>query len=149
MRLVGSARPELTSATAGVIEVPDRDRWSYTVTTGDATSLPRQSGSTRQQPFRLGPDLDQVLHCNDTEVDPRIDRTASRRVKARSMIAVAASARRRGRRVASSLPSRSRRLPPGGRRDAQLLTSRFAAQMRMPPCSGERRRAGRMALPAC
>jgi diguanylate cyclase (GGDEF)-like protein len=88
MRLVVERAQELTRARAGVIEVPDRDEMVYTVTTGDATPylgirLPRNSSLSG-----LALDLDQVLHCNDTEVDPRIDRGASRRVKARSMIAV-------------------------------------------------------------
>jgi diguanylate cyclase (GGDEF)-like protein len=88
MRLVAQRAQELTSASAGVIEVPDRDEMVYTVTTGDATPylgirLDRDSSLSG-----LALDLDQVLHCNDTEVDPRIERSASRRVNARSMIAV-------------------------------------------------------------
>ncbi len=88
MRLVARRAQDLTGARAGVIEVPDREEMVYTVTTGDATPylgirLDRDSSLSG-----LALDLDQVLHCNDTEVDPRIDRTASRRVKARSMIAV-------------------------------------------------------------
>jgi len=88
MQLVAQRAQELTGASAGVIEVPDRDEMVYTVTTGDATPylgirLDRDSSLSG-----LALDLDQVLHCNDTEVDPRIDRAASRRVNARSMIAV-------------------------------------------------------------
>jgi diguanylate cyclase (GGDEF)-like protein len=88
MRLVAQRAQELTNASAGVIEVPDRDEMVYTVTTGDATPylgirLDRDSSLSGR-----ALDLDQVLHCNDTEVDPRIDRAASRRVNARSMIAV-------------------------------------------------------------
>jgi diguanylate cyclase (GGDEF)-like protein len=88
MRLVAQRAQELTGASAGVIEVPDREEMVYTVTTGDATPylgirLDRDSSLSG-----LALDLDQVLHCNDTEVDPRIDRAASRRVNARSMIAV-------------------------------------------------------------
>jgi diguanylate cyclase (GGDEF)-like protein len=88
MRLVAQRAQELTGASAGVIEVPDRDEMVYTVTTGDATPylgirLDRDSSLSG-----LALDLDKVLHCNDTEVDPRIDRAASRRVNARSMIAV-------------------------------------------------------------
>jgi diguanylate cyclase (GGDEF)-like protein len=88
MRLVAQRAQELTGASAGVIEVPDRDEMVYTVTTGDATPylgirLDRDSSLSG-----LALDLDRVLHCNDTEVDPRIDRAASRRVNARSMIAV-------------------------------------------------------------
>lgn len=88
MRVVAQRAQELTGASAGVIEVPDRDEMVYTVTTGDATPylgirLDRDSSLSG-----LALDLDQVLHCNDTEVDPRIDRATSRRVNARSMIAV-------------------------------------------------------------
>jgi diguanylate cyclase len=88
MRLVAQRAQELTHASAGVIEVPDRDEMVYTVTTGDATPylgirLDRDSSLSG-----LALDTNQVLHCNDTEVDPRIERAASRRVKARSMIAV-------------------------------------------------------------
>ncbi len=88
MRLVAHRAQELTGASAGVIEVPDRDQMVYTVTTGDATPylgirLDRDSSLSG-----MALDLDQVLHCNDTEVDPRMDRAASRRVNARSMIAV-------------------------------------------------------------
>jgi diguanylate cyclase (GGDEF)-like protein len=88
MQLVAQRAQELTGARAGVIEVPDRSEMVYTVTTGDATPylgirLDRDSSLSG-----MALDLDQVLHCNDTEVDPRIERTASRRVKARSMIAV-------------------------------------------------------------
>ena len=88
MHLVARRAQELTGASAGVIEVPDRDEMVYTVTTGDATPylgirLDRESSLSG-----LALDLDQVLHCHDTEVDPRIDRAASRRVNARSMIAV-------------------------------------------------------------
>jgi diguanylate cyclase (GGDEF)-like protein len=88
MQLVAQRAQELTGASAGVIEVPDRNEMVYTVTTGDATPylgirLDRDSSLSG-----LALDLDQVLHCNDTEVDPRIDRAASRRVNARSMIAV-------------------------------------------------------------
>jgi len=88
MRLVAQRAQELTGARAGVLEVPDEHEMVYTVTTGDATPylgirLDRDSSLSG-----LALDLDQVLHCHDTELDPRIDRAASRRVKARSMIAV-------------------------------------------------------------
>jgi diguanylate cyclase (GGDEF)-like protein len=88
MRLVAQRAMELTNASAGVIEVPDREEMVYAVTTGDATPylgirLDRDSSLSDR-----ALELDQVLHCSDTEVDPRIDRAASRRVNARSMIAV-------------------------------------------------------------
>jgi diguanylate cyclase (GGDEF)-like protein len=88
MWLVAQRAQDLTGASAVVIEVPDRDEMVYAVTTGDATPylgirLDRD-GSLSGRAL----DLDQVVHCSDTEVDPRMDRTASRRVNARSMIAV-------------------------------------------------------------
>ena len=72
MQLVAQRAQELTGARAGVIEVPDRSEMVYTVTTGDATPylgirLDRDSSLSG-----LALDLDQVLHCNDTEVDPRL-----------------------------------------------------------------------------
>jgi diguanylate cyclase (GGDEF)-like protein len=88
MQLVAERAQELTGASAGVIEVPDRDEMVYTVTTGDATPYLGIRMDRDSSLSGLALDLDQVLHCNDTEVDPRIDRAASRRVKARSMIAV-------------------------------------------------------------
>ena len=88
MQLVTERAQELTGARAGVIEVPDGDEMVYTVTTGDATPYLGIRLSRDSSLSGLALDLDQVLHCNDTEVDPRIERTASRRVNARSMIAV-------------------------------------------------------------
>jgi diguanylate cyclase (GGDEF)-like protein len=88
MELVAQRAQELTSARAGVIEVPDDDEMVYTVTTGDATPYLGIRLNRDSSLSGLALDLDQVLHCHDTEVDPRIDRAASRRVNARSMIAV-------------------------------------------------------------
>jgi diguanylate cyclase len=88
MQLVAQRAQELTGASAGVIEVPDHNEMVYTVTTGDATPYLGIRMDRDSSLSGLALDLDQVLHCDDTEVDPRIDRAASRRVKARSMIAV-------------------------------------------------------------
>jgi diguanylate cyclase (GGDEF)-like protein len=88
MRLVVNRAQELTGARAGVIEVPEGDEMVYTVTTGDATPYLGIRLNRDSSLSGLALDVDQVLHCNDTELDPRIDRAASRRVKARSMIAV-------------------------------------------------------------
>jgi diguanylate cyclase (GGDEF)-like protein len=88
MRLVAQRAQELTGASAGVIEVPDDDEMVYTVTTGDATPYLGIRMDRDSSLSGMALDLDQVLHCHDTEVDPRIDRAASRRVNARSMIAV-------------------------------------------------------------
>jgi diguanylate cyclase (GGDEF)-like protein len=88
MRLVARRAQELTGARAGVIEVPDGNEMVYTVTTGDATPYLGIRLERNSSLSGMALDLNQVLHCDDTEVDPRIDRAASRRVKARSMIAV-------------------------------------------------------------
>ena len=128
-RLVTQRAQELTGASAGVIEVPDGDEMVYAVTTGDATPylgirLDRDSSLSG-----MALDLDQVLHCNDTEVDPRIERAASRRVKARSMIAV--PLRHDGEavgvlKVYSSAPNA---FGPEHVETLQLLTESISAQM--------------------
>jgi diguanylate cyclase (GGDEF)-like protein len=129
MRPVAQRAQELIGASAGVIEVPDQEEMVYTVTTGDATPylgirLDRDSSLSG-----MALDLDQVLHCDDTEVDPRIDRAASRRVKARSMIAV--PLRHDGNavgvlKVYSSAPNA---FGPEDVETLQLLTESISAQM--------------------
>ena len=129
MQLVVERAQELTGARAGVIEVPDSGQMVYTVTTGDATPylgirLDRDSSLSG-----LALDVNQVLHCNDTEVDPRIDRAASRRVNARSMIAV--PLRHDGEafgvlKVYSSTPNA---FGPEQVETLQLLTESISAQM--------------------
>ena len=128
-RLVTQRAQELTGARAGVIEVPDGNEMVYAVTTGDATPylgirLDRDSSLSG-----MALDLDQVLHCNDTEVDPRIERGAVRRVKARSMIAV--PLRHDGEavgvlKVYSSAPNA---FGPEQVETLQLLTESISAQM--------------------
>ena len=103
MQLVAKRAQELTGASAGVIEVPEHDEMVYTVTAGEATPYLGIRMDRDSSLSGLALDLDQVLYCDDTEMDPRIDRAASRRVKARSMIAVPAASRRRCRRGAQGL----------------------------------------------
>jgi diguanylate cyclase len=129
MRLVAQRAQELTGASAGVIEVPDRDEMVYTVTTGDATPylgirLDRDSSLSG-----LALDLDQVLHCNDTEVDPRIDRGASRRVNARSMIAVPLLHAGEAVGVLKVYSSEPNAFGPEAVETLQLLTESISAQM--------------------
>jgi diguanylate cyclase (GGDEF)-like protein len=129
MRLVAHRAQELTGASAGVIEVPDRDEMVYTVTTGDATPylgirLDRDSSLSG-----LALDLDQVLHCNDTEVDPRIDRAASRRVNARSMIAVPLQHGGDAVGVLKVYSSDPNAFTPEAVETLQLLTESISAQM--------------------
>jgi diguanylate cyclase (GGDEF)-like protein len=129
MRLVAQRAQELTGASAGVIEVPDRDEMVYTVTTGDATPylgirLDRDSSLSG-----LALDLDQVLHCSDTEVDPRIDRAASRRVNARSMIAVPLRHDGEAVGVLKVYSSDPNAFGPDQVETLQLLTESISAQM--------------------
>lgn len=129
MHLVVQRAQELTGARAGVIEVPDENEMVYTVTTGDATPylgirLKRDSSLSG-----LALDLDQVLHCHDTEVDPRIDRTASRRVKARSMIAVPLRHGGEAFGVLKVYSSTPEAFTPENVETLQLLTESISAQM--------------------
>jgi diguanylate cyclase (GGDEF)-like protein len=88
MHLVAARAQEITEATSAVIEIPDGDEMIYAATAGEAT--PYQGIRLNRQTSLSGLSLDQgkVLYCEDTEIDPRIDRRASSGVNARSMICV-------------------------------------------------------------
>jgi diguanylate cyclase (GGDEF)-like protein len=58
------------------------------VTSGEATPYLGIRMDRRSTLSGLALDRDQVLYCEDTEIDPRVDRRASRRVSLRSMICV-------------------------------------------------------------
>jgi diguanylate cyclase (GGDEF)-like protein len=58
------------------------------VTSGEATPYLGIRMDRRSTLSGLALDRDQVLYCEDTEIDPRVDRRASRRVNLRSMICV-------------------------------------------------------------
>ena len=88
MQLVAERACGITRATAGVIEIPDGDEMVYVVTTGEAT--PYLGIRLKRDDSLSGLCLSQsdVLHCEDSESDPRVDHEACRRVHARSMICV-------------------------------------------------------------
>jgi diguanylate cyclase (GGDEF)-like protein len=88
MHLVASRAQEITGATSSVIELPEGDEMVYAVTSGEATPYLGIRMDRRSTLSGLALDRDQVLYCEDTEIDPRVDRRASRRVNLRSMIAV-------------------------------------------------------------
>jgi diguanylate cyclase (GGDEF)-like protein len=88
MHLVARRAQEITGATSAVIEIPDGDEMVYTVTAGEATPYLGIRMDRRSTLSGLALDRGQVLYCEDTEIDPRVDRRASRRVNLRSMIAV-------------------------------------------------------------
>ena len=87
-QLVAQRAQEITGASAGVIEIAEGDEMVYTVTTGEATPYLGERLSQRTSLSGLSLIQGKVLHCEDSETDPRVDREASRRVNARSMICV-------------------------------------------------------------
>jgi diguanylate cyclase (GGDEF)-like protein len=129
MRLVAHRAQELTGASAGVIEVPDEDEMVYTVTTGDATPYLGIRLNRDSSLSGMALDLNRVLHCNDTEVDPRLDRAASRRVKARSMIAVPLLHDGNAFGVLKVYSSAPNAFTPENVETLQLLTESISAQM--------------------
>jgi diguanylate cyclase (GGDEF)-like protein len=88
MHLVATRAQEITGATSAVIELPEGDEMVYAVTSGEATPYLGIRMDRRSTLSGLALDRDQVLFCEDTEIDPRVDRRASRRVNLRSMICV-------------------------------------------------------------
>jgi diguanylate cyclase (GGDEF)-like protein len=88
MHLVAKRAQEITGATSAVIELPEGDEMVYAVTSGEATPYLGIRMDRRSTLSGLALDRDQVLYCEDTEIDPRVDRRASRRVSLRSMICV-------------------------------------------------------------
>jgi diguanylate cyclase len=88
MHLVANRAQEITGATSAVIELPEGDEMVYAVTAGEATPYLGIRMDRRSTLSGLSLDRGQVLYCEDTEIDPRVDRRASRRVNLRSMICV-------------------------------------------------------------
>jgi diguanylate cyclase (GGDEF)-like protein len=88
MHLVAKRAQEITGATSAVIELPEGDEMVYAVTAGEATPYLGIRMDRRSTLSGLSLDRGQVLYCEDTEIDPRVDRRASRRVNLRSMISV-------------------------------------------------------------
>jgi diguanylate cyclase (GGDEF)-like protein len=78
----------LTGAAAGVMELVEDDRMVYSVVSGDAAPHLGVTLSVETSFSGLCVRLDRALRCDDTAVDPRVDREASHRVGAASMICV-------------------------------------------------------------
>ena len=88
MRLIAERAQKLTRASGAAIELIERDELVYRVGNGIAS---RHVGlrlaiasSLSGQCMRLN----EILRCDDTETDPRVDREACRKVGLRSMIVV-------------------------------------------------------------
>lgn len=88
MELIARRAQDLTGASGGVIEIADGDEMVYRVTTGEATPFLgvrlKMDGSLSGRCVRE----EEVLRCDDTATDPRVDGEACRRVGARSMLCV-------------------------------------------------------------
>ncbi len=88
MRIVVTRTESLTGASGAVIEVPDGDDMlnrSASGTLADKVGFRvKRAGSLSGLCTASG----EILHCEDSETDPRVDRVACRKVGARSMIAV-------------------------------------------------------------
>lgn len=88
MRVVADRARELTGAAASIIEIPEAEEMVYRVATGTAAEYVG---------IRLGLHTSlsgrcvlegEVLHCRDSQTDPRVDAAAVKKVGARSMICV-------------------------------------------------------------
>ena len=88
MKLIAERGQQLTGGNAGVVEIADGDEMVYRVTTGEATPFLgvrlKMATSLSGLCVREG----RVLRSDDTDVDPRVDAEACKRVSARSMLCV-------------------------------------------------------------
>ena len=88
MHLVANRAQDITGATSAVIERPEGQEMVYAATAGEATPYLGIRMDRRSSLSGLSLDSGKVLYCEDTEIDPRVDRRDSRRVNLRSMICV-------------------------------------------------------------
>lgn len=88
MQLVTQQTQELTKAAGAIIELAEGEEMVYRAAAGIAESQLglrlKRSGSLSGQCVHEG----QILRCDDSENDPRVDREACRKVGLRSMIVV-------------------------------------------------------------
>jgi diguanylate cyclase (GGDEF)-like protein len=129
MHLVAKRAQDITGATSAVIEIPDGEEMIYAVTSGEAT--PYLGIRLNRQTSLSGLSLDQgkVLYCEDTEIDPRIDRRASRGVNARSMICVPLDHSDRTVGVLKVYSPEPRHFGPADIETLNLLSEAISAQM--------------------
>ncbi|NYZ13623.1 GGDEF domain-containing protein [Azospirillum sp. RWY-5-1] len=88
MALVAGRVKDLTGAGGAIVELAEGDEMVYRAASGIAQAqlglrLPRQGSLSG-----LCVDTGRILHCEDSETDPRVDRDACRRVGLRSMLVV-------------------------------------------------------------
>ncbi|KVH79513.1 diguanylate cyclase [Burkholderia cepacia] len=86
MAYVAEQVPQLTGASAAAVEFAEGDDMVYRAASGTAAGMLglrlRRSGSLSGLCVQQG----ELLHCIDSETDPRVDRDACRRVGLRSML---------------------------------------------------------------
>jgi diguanylate cyclase len=129
MHLVARRAQEITGATSAVIELPEGDEMVYAVTAGEATPYLGIRMDRRSTLSGLSLDRDQVLYCEDTEIDPRVDRRASRRVNLRSMICVPLKHQSEAVGVLKVYSPEPRRFGPTDVETLNLLSEAISAQM--------------------
>jgi diguanylate cyclase (GGDEF)-like protein len=129
MHLVANRAQELTGATSAVIELPEGDEMVYAVTAGEATPYLGIRMDRRSSLSGLSLDQGQVLYCEDTEIDPRVESRDSRRVNARSMIAVPLKHDRQNVGVLKVYSPEPRRFGPADVETLNLLSEAISAQM--------------------
>jgi diguanylate cyclase (GGDEF)-like protein len=129
MHLVATRAQEITGATSAVIELPEGNEMVYAVTAGEATPYLGIRMDRRSSLSGLSLDSGHVLYCEDTEIDPRLDRRASRRVNARSMICVPLMHNDESVGVLKVHSPEPRRFGPADVETLTLLSEAISAQM--------------------
>lgn len=86
MQLVAERAQALTGATGAVVELAEGDEMVYRAVSGSASGTLGLRLRRRASLSGLCVSTGEVLRCEDTETDPRVDRDACRRVGVRSMV---------------------------------------------------------------
>lgn len=88
MALVVSRAQQITGAAAGVVELIEGEEMVYHAVSGAAEAFVGVRLAVQTSLSGCWLLQEAVLHCEDAEVDPRVDREAAERVGARSMLCV-------------------------------------------------------------
>lgn len=88
MKLICQRTQELTHASGAVVEIAQGDFMVYEASTGTLESSLGLKLNLHASLSGLSVKTGEVLYCEDSETDPRVDRVACQKVGARSMICV-------------------------------------------------------------
>jgi diguanylate cyclase (GGDEF)-like protein len=88
MQLIGELGQELTHATAAVIEIAEGDDMVYKITCGEATPYLELRVAIDSSLSGLCVKRNEVLRCDDTQNDSRVDSEACLRIGAGSIVCV-------------------------------------------------------------